>query len=773
MGGKMSARPRITVNLLFLLVAMLAATALAGDSRNSENYGYENHSFLLVPALPDDLIDDFQAGYFDVARILPDGSMQVVATSRDREILLTRFGARVEIENMEEFYRSRLDATKDMGGYHTYDETVAELMALKAAHTSIMRYDTIGYTYEGRVIFAVKISDNVEVEEDEPEVQFNGLVHAREPMGLEICLATINYLLDNQADPEIADMINNTQIWFVPIMNPDGYVYNELTNPLGGGMWRKNRRDNGDGSFGIDLNRNWGFMWAAYPNSSPVPSSIVYHGAGPFSEPETAVMRDFINAHKFVSIVNYHSFGLWHLIPHGVADILGCADNPIYETYVNLYANLTGYIYSDIGMMTGFGGDATCWQYAEQLVRPKTFAFLVETANSFWPDMEEMADHRQRNHEINLQLIKDVQEMYNQPSFWLGTDLTHFDSTISDCSENFTETFTFLNHHETMPISVSMSFANLTPAISWCTPTTFNGILNPGESVEVSFDFTPSNMFGLPDATMAQGALQLVIIAQDGSGTINMLDYQLMMRYAADYDDGDSYMACLDNCPLIANEDQADMDVDGVGDICDNCIDVANTDQYDEDFDGNGDACDLCPGFDDYDDYDEDNVPDSCDNCPVTANAGQDETDGDGVGDLCDVCPGFDDLADDDADGVPDGCDVCPGFDDLADNDVDGVPDDCDNCPDTPNPNQVDTDEDGIGDACEVVCGDTNRDGQANVGDAVYMIAYVFKGGPAPDPVCSGDANGDGQPNVGDAVYLIAYVFNGGPPPVITCCATE
>ena len=70
----------------------------------------------------------------------------------------------------------------------------------------------------------------------------------------------------------------------------------------------------------------------------------------------------------------------------------------------------------------------------------------------------------------------------------------------------------------------------------------------------------------------------------------------------------------------------------------------------------------------------------------------------------------------------------------------------------------------------DVVCGDANSDGSVNVADAVYIINYVFKGGPAPDPVCVGDANGDGDVNVGDAVYLISYVFLGGPPPVDGCC---
>lgn len=67
-------------------------------------------------------------------------------------------------------------------------------------------------------------------------------------------------------------------------------------------------------------------------------------------------------------------------------------------------------------------------------------------------------------------------------------------------------------------------------------------------------------------------------------------------------------------------------------------------------------------------------------------------------------------------------------------------------------------------------CGDANSDGNTNVADAVFLITYVFQGGPAPDPLCEGDANGDGNTNIADAVYLINYVFQGGPPPVVDCC---
>jgi hypothetical protein len=68
------------------------------------------------------------------------------------------------------------------------------------------------------------------------------------------------------------------------------------------------------------------------------------------------------------------------------------------------------------------------------------------------------------------------------------------------------------------------------------------------------------------------------------------------------------------------------------------------------------------------------------------------------------------------------------------------------------------------------LCGDANGDEAINIGDAVYLINYIFKGGPAPDPVCVGDANGDDAVNIGDAVYLINYIFKGGPAPVADCC---
>ena len=171
--------------------------------------------------------------------------------------------------------------------------------------------------------------------------------------------------------------------------------------------------------------------------------------------------------------------------------------------------------------------------------------------------------------------------------------------------------------------------------------------------------------------------------------------------------DGDGKSDGFDNCPFVANRDQADGDGDGVGNACDNCPSVANPDQRDTDGDGQGDACDA--------DKDGDGLLNDADNCPTIYNPDQTNTDGDGQGDACD--------SDDDGDGVPDAEDHCPrnadpsnpasipGVQCVVDTDGDGVDDARDNCPTVANGDQKDTDNDGIGDACDK---DIDDDGVLN-----------------------------------------------------------
>ena len=191
-------------------------------------------------------------------------------------------------------------------------------------------------------------------------------------------------------------------------------------------------------------------------------------------------------------------------------------------------------------------------------------------------------------------------------------------------------------------------------------------------------------------------------------------------------DDNDGLLDEFDNCPFTPNPSQADGDGDGVGDACDNCVSIWNPEQTDTDGDGLGDPCDP--------DDDNDGLNDGDDNCPLHANPGQEDTDADGAGDACDNCPGLSNPGqlDTDGDGIGDACDVCPNDPDndldddgfcadvdncplianpgQEDGDADGTGDPCDNCPTDFNPSQSDTDGDGVGDACDVCPYDPDDD---------------------------------------------------------------
>ena len=232
--------------------------------------------------------------------------------------------------------------------------------------------------------------------------------------------------------------------------------------------------------------------------------------------------------------------------------------------------------------------------------------------------------------------------------------------------------------------------------------------------------------------------------------------------------DGDLIADAADNCPGIANTDQANADTDALGNACDddddndgladaadNCPVDSNADQLDTDADGQGDACD----FDDDGDGDGDDQ----DNCPLVANADQADLDGDGAGDACDGDidgDGFANAADNcaevanadqanaDADTLGDACDPDDDNDDIAD----GI----DNCSLVANPDQLDSDHDGTGDACQT---DADGDGVMNTADNCPTIANTDQADADDDgsgDVCDDDDDNDGTKDVADNCALVA-----------------
>jgi immune inhibitor A len=281
--------------------------------------------------------------------------------------------------------------------------------------------------------------------------------------------------------------------------------------------------------------------------------------------------------------------------------------------------------------------------------------------------------------------------------------------------------------------------------------------------------------------------------------------------------DVDGLVDTVDNCPTVANSNQLDADHDGIGDACDNCSAMANVDQKDTDGDGLGDICDP--------DIDNDGVMNASDNCKYISNLAQQNSDTDSLGDACDNCllEANPDQWDSDTNGVGDWCDgklhiepvvhldpslpdaylhrpysfqllhaggVAPwtwtivggdlpyglNFNGGAVGTVTGVPTYKATfyftvaLRDGSVPAMVDTAGVSITvvDA-PVTCGDANSDAAVDISDAVYLIGYIFSGGPAPNPLASGNVNCDTAVDISDVVYLISFIFTGGPAPCAGC----
>jgi len=204
----------------------------------------------------------------------------------------------------------------DAGLYHTFSEVAVELQSLASTHADIAKVESIGRSVQGRDLWAIKITDNISQNEAEPVVVFLGCHHAREWISVDVPFLLAKYLLEQYAsDPAIAARINAAEIWIVPMVNPDGHQYS-VTNDR---LWRKNRRNNGDGTYGVDLNRNYGHHWGGAGSSGDTFSEI-YRGPAAFSEPETQAVRDFLIARNPRALISYHSYSQLVLYPWGYTD---------------------------------------------------------------------------------------------------------------------------------------------------------------------------------------------------------------------------------------------------------------------------------------------------------------------------------------------------------------------------------------------------------------------------------------------------------------------
>ncbi len=231
--------------------------------------------------------------------------------------------------------------------YHEYGDASQVGTVVWYMNELALRYPTlctvinVGSTLEGRMIWGLRVSN--EAVSNKPAVVYFGCEHAREWITTTIPNYFANYLLQNYGvDSRITELVDQVEFFLIPVFNVDGYVYTWSNNRL----WRKNRRNNGNGTFGVDINRNWGEGWGG-AGSSPSGSNETYRGTAAFSEPETQRLRDFFLAHPNVRAqLDIHSYSQLILWPHGYT----ATYPPDQDVYQQIGLGMQSLIYDVYGM---------------------------------------------------------------------------------------------------------------------------------------------------------------------------------------------------------------------------------------------------------------------------------------------------------------------------------------------------------------------------------------------------------------------------------------
>ncbi len=287
-----------------------------------------------------------------------------------------------------------------MGGYYTFLETLAifDTMVRKWPNL-IKQLEPISYTIKtdkNNYVFWTRISNNPNTKQNnKPKLLLTALHHAREPISVSQLVMFIYYLLENyETNNEVKYLVDNTEIYFIPVVNPDGYLYNESIAPQGGGMWRKNRKRYGGFDDGVDINRNYGFNWGFDTiGSSNESTSEINRGFKAFSEPETKCVKLLCDSNDFKIVLNYHSYGNLVVYPWGYSPNIQTPDSTYFVQLSKYLTEENKFVYGTGKQTLGYlaNGNSDDWMYGEQIGKQKMFALTPEIGNSedgFWPSMD-------------------------------------------------------------------------------------------------------------------------------------------------------------------------------------------------------------------------------------------------------------------------------------------------------------------------------------------------------------------------------------------------
>ncbi|MFH8640048.1 M14 family metallopeptidase [Streptomyces goshikiensis] len=308
--------------------------------------------------------------------------------------------------------------------YHNYAEANAEIDQRIAQYPGIMSKRVIGKSYQGRDLVAIKISDNVATDENEPEVLFTHHQHAREHLTVEMAL----YLLKEfgskyGSDSRVTNMVNGREIWIIPDLNPDGGEYDIATGSYR--SWRKNRQPNSGSSYvGTDENRNWDYKWGCCGGSSGSKSSETYRGAAGESAPEVKVVADFVRSRvvggkqQIKAAIDFHTYSELVMWPFGwtyndTAPGMTADDLAAYKKTGLSMAASNGYTAEQSSDLYITDGTIDDWLWGNQKIFSYTFEMYPSSGGGgFYPPDEVIDRETARNKDAVLQLLENADCMY-------------------------------------------------------------------------------------------------------------------------------------------------------------------------------------------------------------------------------------------------------------------------------------------------------------------------------------------------------------------------
>lgn len=294
--------------------------------------------------------------------------------------------------------------------FHNYFELEDKLFNLASQYPAISKLEPMGQTTEGRAIWKMRISGDMQTASERPGIFFVGGHHAREHLSVELPLMLIEHLLKSYTagDARIKALVDSRDIHIAPALNADGLEFDIATGKYQ--YWRKNRRDNRDRTYGVDLNRNYGFQWGT-GGSSKRTNDETYMGPNAFSEPETQAVKKFIEAQPNINVVlSYHTFSELILYPWGhKRGSMDSVDQRVHETMAGQMAKWNGYKPQSSADLYIASGDLTDWTYGAHKIVSFTFELDPKggfSRDGFYPGASVIPAVFQKNLEPALYLIE-------------------------------------------------------------------------------------------------------------------------------------------------------------------------------------------------------------------------------------------------------------------------------------------------------------------------------------------------------------------------------